>query len=285
MTQTSGKLWKSKRNSINSLIHASTYKGSPRNARFAFRILIREDWIDAFFEFILYLHSVIGDRSWKYNKLWIGHKDKIEERIFPLMNISTAACNSFYQGYHLVLYNSTTLWVLSDPRWSSIFDWRLGRGKSKLLVILSRIRWCSVTSEQNTILIILISLILFLIKLVESLTSTRKVPRVLCTKMRKLGWMDIELVWMPIGRHVVRNDVHRCHLVFLLPFHPTVLEPYFDLSFGQAESVSYFDPSSSCQISVKMEFLLQLKSLITRVRCSLSFSFSIGVYCTCNYEN
>lgn len=196
------------------------------------------------------------------------------------MNISTAACNSFYQGYHLVLYNSTTLWVLSDPRWSSIFDWRLGRGKSKLLVILSRIRWCSVTSEQNTILIILISLILFLIKLVESLTSTRKVPRVLCTKMRKLGWMDIELVWMPIGRHVVRNDVHRCHLVFLLPFHPTVLEPYFDLSFGQAESVSYFDPSSSCQISVEMEFLLQLKSLITRVRCSLSFSFSIGVYCT-----
>lgn len=81
---------------------------------------------------------------------------------------------------------------------------------------------------------------------------------------------------------MVRNDVHRCHLVFLFPFHPTILEPYLDLSFCQAESMSYLNSSSSRQVSIEMKFLLKLQSLITRIGCSLSFSFSIGVNSTCN---
>lgn len=110
----------------------------------------------------------------------------------------------------------------------------LVRGKSKLLVILGWIRWCCVPTEQDTILIILISLILFLIELVEPLTSTRKVPRVLCTQMCKLWRMNIKLIRVTVRRHVIWDNVHRSHLVLLFPLHPPILEPNFDLSFRQA---------------------------------------------------
>ena len=44
-------------------------------------------------------------------------------------------------------------------------------------------------------------------------------------------------------------------LVLLLPLHSPILKPNFDLSFGQTQSVRDFNASSSCQVSVEMEFL------------------------------
>lgn len=135
-------------------------------------------------------------------------------------------------------------------------QWRRRRHllRSELLRILGRIR----TAEYCRVLIVLVSLIRFLIQLIESLTSTRKVPRVLCAQMGKLWRMNIELVRMSVRWHVIRYNVHRSHFVLLLPFHPTVLEPDFDLSLGQAEGVRNLNSSSSRQVSIEVELLFQL---------------------------
>jgi len=47
-------------------------------------------------------------------------------------------------------------------------------------------------------------------------------------------------------------------LNLFLQFHPTVLEPNFDLPFRQAERVGHFNTSSSRQVMVRVKFFLQL---------------------------
>jgi len=47
----------------------------------------------------------------------------------------------------------------------------------------------------------------------------------------------------------------------LLEFHPPVLEPDLDLPLGQAEGMSYLDPTPSCKVVVEMKLLFQLKCL------------------------
>lgn len=44
--------------------------------------------------------------------------------------------------------------------------------------------------------------------------------------------------------------------VLFLPFHAAILEPNFDLPFGEAQCVGNFDASSSCQVTIKVEFFL-----------------------------
>lgn len=60
-------------------------------------------------------------------------------------------------------------------------------------------------------------------------------------------------------------------LVLLLPFHPSVLEPDFDLPFRQAECVRDLDAPPPGQVSVEMELLLQLEGLVSGVRLPASF--------------
>ncbi len=60
-------------------------------------------------------------------------------------------------------------------------------------------------------------------------------------------------------------------LVLLLPLHPTVLKPDLDLTFGEAQRVSNFDPSSPREVSVKVELLFQLQGLVSGVSLSASF--------------
>ena len=60
-------------------------------------------------------------------------------------------------------------------------------------------------------------------------------------------------------------------LMIFFPFHASVLEPDFDLSLGEAEGVGDLDSTSSRQIPVEVEFLLQLQRLVTRVRLPSSF--------------
>ena len=54
-------------------------------------------------------------------------------------------------------------------------------------------------------------------------------------------------------------------LMIFLPFHASVLKPDFDLSLGEAESVGDLDSPATRQISIKVEFLLQLQDLVPRV--------------------
>lgn len=63
-------------------------------------------------------------------------------------------------------------------------------------------------------------------------------------------------------------------LVLLLPLHPSVLEPDFDLTFGEADSVRYLDAPPPGEVSVKVELFLQLQRLVTGVRLPAPLSVS-----------
>jgi len=65
-------------------------------------------------------------------------------------------------------------------------------------------------------------------------------------------------------------------LVLLLPLHPPVLEPYFDLSLCQTESVGYLDSPPASEIPIEVEFLLQLEGLVARVRLSPSLPLKLA---------
>ena len=71
--------------------------------------------------------------------------------------------------------------------------------------------------------------------------------------------------------------VHAGHLVFLLPLHAPVLEPYFDLALCEAEGVGDLYPSPPGEVAVEVELLLQLQGLVAGVGCALAFGLAIGV--------
>ena len=79
-----------------------------------------------------------------------------------------------------------------------------------------------------------------------------------------------------------RHGIHGGHFVFLLPLHSSVLKPDFDLSLCQAKGMCYFDPTSPCQVAIKMEFFLQFQGLVTGVRRSLPLGLTILIYRVCN---
>jgi len=58
------------------------------------------------------------------------------------------------------------------------------------------------------------------------------------------------------------------HVVFLLPLHSPVLEPDFDLSLAKVQHVGDLDASTSRQVAVEMELLLELEGLVAGVRRS-----------------
>lgn len=62
-------------------------------------------------------------------------------------------------------------------------------------------------------------------------------------------------------------------LVFLFPFHATILEPNLDLSFSQTKCMSYFYAPSACKVPVEVKFFFQFKCLVSSVRLSSTFSF------------
>lgn len=51
----------------------------------------------------------------------------------------------------------------------------------------------------------------------------------------------------------------------LLPLHPSVLEPDFDLSLRQAQRVRDLHPAPARQVSVVVKLLFQLQDLLTRI--------------------
>lgn len=67
-------------------------------------------------------------------------------------------------------------------------------------------------------------------------------------------------------------------LDLLLQLHTSVLEPDFDLAFGQAERVRHLDPPPPGQVVVRVELFLQLQRLVPRVRLSTSSAEAIGTW-------
>ena len=55
-------------------------------------------------------------------------------------------------------------------------------------------------------------------------------------------------------------------LVVLLPLHPPVLEPDFDLALGEVECVGDLNPAPACEVAVEVELFLQLQRLVSGVR-------------------
>lgn len=53
--------------------------------------------------------------------------------------------------------------------------------------------------------------------------------------------------------------------VFFLPFHASILEPDFDLSFREVKRVRDLDASATGEVAVEVKFLLQLERLVPRV--------------------
>lgn len=81
-------------------------------------------------------------------------------------------------------------------------------------------------------------------------------------------------LWRGLGRNIgvaVAWTRLTLRFVFFLPFHPPVLKPYFYLSFCQTKSMCYLNTSSSCQVSIEVELLLQLKCLVTCIRLPTPF--------------
>ena len=60
--------------------------------------------------------------------------------------------------------------------------------------------------------------------------------------------------------------------VLLFPLHAPVLEPNFDLAFGQTQGMGYLYASSSGQVAVEVEFLLELQRLVSSIRLAASLA-------------
>lgn len=57
-------------------------------------------------------------------------------------------------------------------------------------------------------------------------------------------------------------------LYFFFQLHPSVLEPYLDLSLGQAQCVCHLYPPPARQVMIGVKLFLQLKGLVSGVRLS-----------------
>jgi len=114
---------------------------------------------------------------------------------------------------------------------------------------------------------------------------------------------------------MVREGIHRRHLVLLFPFHSSILqiltnqlikpanlpilggysiinffsiarsfssylEPYFDLPFCQAECMCNFNPPPPREVAIEMKFLFQLERLVAGVGRPLSLRLPICIHRT-----
>lgn len=70
-----------------------------------------------------------------------------------------------------------------------------------------------------------------------------------------------------------RHSLLNLAFVLLLPFHPSVLKPYLNLSLGKTQGMCDLDATTSSKISIEVKLLLQLQCLITSVRLTASLSF------------
>lgn len=87
--------------------------------------------------------------------------------------------------------------------------------------------------------------------------------------------MQIKLIGVTVRRHMIRNDIHTGHLVFLLPLHPPVLKPNLYLPLRQAQGVGHLYPSPSRQVVVRVELLLEFEGLVPGVGLSTSSAEAI----------
>ena len=63
--------------------------------------------------------------------------------------------------------------------------------------------------------------------------------------------------------------------MLLFPLHPPILKPDFNLSLRHQQGMCNFNPSTACQVTIKMKFFLQFKSLVSGVGRPDSFLHTI----------
>jgi len=65
-------------------------------------------------------------------------------------------------------------------------------------------------------------------------------------------------------------------LVLLFPFHPSILEPYLDLTFSETQGMRYLNSPSAGQVAIEVELLLKLQGLVASVGLAPSFTLCNG---------
>ena len=73
------------------------------------------------------------------------------------------------------------------------------------------------------------------------------------------------------------HKAHAFQFIVLLPFHPAILEPDFDLSFRETQRVGYLYPPPSGKVPIEVKLFLQLQRLIPGV--GLPSAFAVRVCC------
>lgn len=63
----------------------------------------------------------------------------------------------------------------------------------------------------------------------------------------------------------------------LLGLHTTILEPDFDLAFGQNELLGNFDASSAGQVAICLEFFFQFDGLMAGISLASAFRTVFGI--------
>lgn len=81
-----------------------------------------------------------------------------------------------------------------------------------------------------------------------------------------------DVIWLILKCAPRRSETHTFQFIVLLPFHPAILEPDFNLPLWEAESVRYLYSPPAREISIEMELFLQLERLVASVSCSSPFS-------------
>lgn len=69
-------------------------------------------------------------------------------------------------------------------------------------------------------------------------------------------------LWQVIQNSIVEGapSCHKAHafqFIVLLPFHPAILEPDFDLSFRETQRVGYLYPPPSGKVPIEVKLFLQ----------------------------
>lgn len=62
--------------------------------------------------------------------------------------------------------------------------------------------------------------------------------------------------------------------MIFFPFHPSVLEPYFDLTLRKVQRMRNFHSAPAGQIAVVVKLLLQLQHLLSGIGCAGALEFS-----------
>lgn len=78
----------------------------------------------------------------------------------------------------------------------------------------------------------------------------------------------------PLAEQFALRLLHLLRLRLLLELHAPILEPNFDLPFGELQTVRDLDAPTPSKVFVIAELFLQFKRLVSSVRLAASLAFT-----------